>query len=223
MSTATTQEHLSTSQTRSSDWLEEKFRRELEEDTKRKLMARTERLLKESGLSEAIKSKNFDSFTTQYEWQNKAKQLAMRYADNPQRWFAACGQSGSGKTHLCTAIAGKLLGDGIPVHYMLWRQDLLRATGYDGEEYRRELRNCSVLYIDDLFKGGISPAQIQLAFDILDARYRKQKRTIISTEYNLGELAEIDEAIAGRIRQMTRGALCDIKKDASRNWRTRNV
>jgi chromosomal replication initiation ATPase DnaA len=50
----------------------------------------------------------FDKFIVTEQWQADAKQAAIDYSNNPDvNWFFAGGQNGSGKTHICTAIAGK--------------------------------------------------------------------------------------------------------------------
>ena len=69
-------------------------------------IARMER----SGISrEDIKRQTFDKYETTEDWQVKAKEIAERYAKNSEdeygaRWLLICGQVGSGKTHLCTAV-----------------------------------------------------------------------------------------------------------------------
>lgn len=179
--------------------------------------------IERSGLARAIRVKTFDSFATEEEWQKGSKEKAKQYAENPSGWFLACGQSGSGKTHLCTAIAGKLLNKGIAVRYMLWREDSVKLKAIVmKEEYQRQLmpfKTAQCLYIDDLFKGKINDADINLAFELLDYRYRNDLLTIVSTELNLNELIEFDEAIGSRIKEMSQGHRVWIAKDRKKNYR----
>lgn len=192
----------------------------LEDELREKRMKRTEAMIEASGLSTAIKNMTFESFKADEEWKARMKSMAEEYARNPSGWIVFCGQSGAGKTHLCTAIAGRLMKERlIPVTYMLWRQDYFRATGFDSEEYRNTLRKCECLYIDDLFKGAAPEKQLGLAFDILDARYREKKLTIISTELSMNEIGEVDEALWGRMKQMAKGHIVGIKKERGRNQR----
>jgi DNA replication protein DnaC len=135
----------------------------------------------------------------------------------------ACGSVGSGKTHLCTAICGALLDQGKFVRYMLWRDESvkLKAIVNDGE-YEAEikpLKNCQVLYIDDLFKGGATAADIKLAFEILNSRYNRRLTTIISCEKTPEELLAIDEALGSRIYERSKGNCVVIH--GSKNWRLR--
>lgn len=62
-----------------------------------------------------------------------------------------------------------------------------------------------VLYIDDFLKGSVSEADLNLAYQLLNARYNAARRTIISSELSIGEIAGYDEAIAGRIFERFEG------------------
>lgn len=79
-----------------------------------------------------------------------------------------------------------------------------------------------MLYIDDLFKGKITEADINLVFEILNYRYNNNFKTIISSEYMLTELLKIDEAISSRILEKSRGYHLDIKRENGRNYRENN-
>lgn len=199
---------------------EAKMRRELEKEIREKKLRRAEVMIERSGLKELIAENTFDSFVDEEPWQKRMKRIALEYASDPTGWIIFCGQSGSGKTHLCTAIAGEMMRkNGVPVAYMLWRQHYMKASRYEEEDFRDELRRCDCLYIDDLFKGLMTDAQVALAFDLLDARYRSNKPTIISTELSMEDIGKVDEAIYGRIKHRARGRIVDIKKDGARNQR----
>lgn len=178
-------------------------------------------LLKRSGLEMAIQTKTFDSFKVETEWQKKMKDKVMRWVNNPSGWILISGQSGCGKTHICTAAAGELLRRGKELLYMLWRQDSFKMSRYtdDAEKARREYSRANFLYIDDLFKGGGNENEIRMAFEILDARYREKLPTIISTEFTLDEIESIDTGIHGRITEMCRGNMVVIKRSEERNRR----
>lgn len=195
-----------------------------------------------SGLKNIIRDYTFDKFQTPEPWQETLKAAAMDYAKNPSGWFALCGQSGCGKTHLCTAICRELLLEGREVVYMLWRDEIgkikqaARMSEFDGEtvELRRILdkyKTAKVLYIDDLFKTGKTAenatqrptaADINYAFEILNYRYNNPELlTILSTELTEDELLDIDEAIGGRIYE--RAKAYSIGKDRGKNYRVRNT
>ena len=89
--------------------------------------------------------------------------------------------------------------------YMLWvdESNRLKQIITDSEEYNiaiNEYKHIKVLYIDDLFKSQPTPADLKLAFEILNYRYMQDDLiTIITSEMLLDNLP--DEAIAGRIKQ----------------------
>ena len=82
--------------------------------------------MKRSGLKDIIKDYTFEKFEATEPWQKSIKDAAMEYAQNPEGWFFLGGQSGAGKTHLCTAICREFLLSGKRVIYMLWRDDIVK-------------------------------------------------------------------------------------------------
>lgn len=186
------------------------------------------KLIERSGLKEMLVRYTFQNWQTPEPWQRKALNLAESYLQNRRGWFLAAGKSGSGKTHLCTAICGELLRSGIDVRYMLWRDTAVTAKavvntdGYDA--IIEPLKRASALYIDDLYKTGKgqqpTTADVNLAFELLNYRYNeKDKLTIISTERTFEELLDIDEAIGSRIYERSRGYRLDFRNKP--NWRLR--
>lgn len=199
--------------------------RECECMTRRRNQHRLER----SGLSEMAKRYTFDTWQTPDRWQERFKELAQAYAAERRGWFLTAGRSGSGKTHLCTAICGECLAQGLDVRYMLWRDVAVEAKAAvnDDTEYARivePLKSVRVLYIDDLFKTGKGQAptvaDVNLAFEILNSRYNDSKKlTIISTERSMDELLDIDEAVGSRIYERSKGYCLDFTQKP--NWRLR--
>lgn len=189
-----------------------------------------------SGLKNIIKEKTFDTFHDKETWQTTVKQGAIAYAEKPEGWLLFCGQSGSGKTHLCTAVCRHRLLAGDEVRYMPWRDDVaqLKALALDSERRQqilKELKTTQLLYIDDLFKtgraadGSSNPtgADISLAFEIVNYRYINHLPTIVSTEKTPEELVAIDEATGSRIVEMAEKSTYSISKKAGRNYRLRGV
>lgn len=192
--------------------------------------------MKRSGLKDIIKDYTFDKFDAVEPWQKALKSAATDYAKKPEGWFYLGGQSGCGKTHLCTAICRELLLEGKQVIYMLWRDDIakLKSLALDGEERQKMIerfKKAEVLYIDDLFKTGRNPdgyepkptaADINAAFEIINYRYNNPSLlTIISSELNEDDLLDIDEAVGGRIFERSKSI--SIAKDRSRNYRIRKA
>lgn len=192
--------------------------------------------MEQSGLKDVIRNYTFDRFQATEAWQEAALESARSYAKKPDGWFLLCGQSGSGKTHLCTAICRELLLHGKQVVYAQWRQEIgqIKAMSLDAEERGKKLdslKNSEVLYIDDLFKAGAGSdgearptgADISLAFEILNARYVSGLTTVISTELLPEELMRIDEAVGGRIVEMAGIYAMAISRDSRKNYRLRGV
>ena len=192
--------------------------------------------MKKSGLKDIIKDYTFEKFEVTEPWQQAIKTAAEDYAKHPEGWFFLGGQSGSGKTHLCTAISREFLLAGKRVIYMLWRDDVVKIKGAvtDSEEYSNiidRFKKADVLYIDDLFKTGKAAdntvqqptgADINVAFEIINYRYNNPSLlTIISSELSEDELIEIDEAIGGRIFE--RAKTFTIAKSRDRNYRIKKT
>ena len=196
------------------------------------------KLIDQSGLRRTIDYNTFGAFKTNEPWQGKFKATAMDYAKHVREgggaWFFAGGQPGSGKTHLCTAICGGLLRDGIPVRYVIWPDtvDRLKAVRFDDEAAQGmldPLKTVAVLYIDDLFKGAKiadghpSPtdADLRLCFEVLNFRYAAGLPTIISCEWTLEQLSYTDEALFSRVFEKSEGFQISIGRDRAKNIRLR--
>ena len=192
------------------------------------------RMMNKSGLGNIIKEKTFDRYETPDPWQVPIKKAAMEYAKDGD-WFFLGGQSGAGKTHLCTAICREFLLAGKGVAYMMWADDSNRLKNWEMEWEEREallrrFKKTEVLYIDDLWKpardNGVKQrptgADIRLAFEIINFRYNDPKlKTIVSSEWNQDELLSIDQATGGRIFERAGRYGLSISENDDRNWRTR--
>ena len=194
---------------------------------------KTIRALKRSGLESVVHDYTFDKYIASEPWQQGVLSKAKEYLnDYDNHWFFFGGSTGSGKSHICTAIAVSLLKQGKEVKYMLWRDEAGRLKSIvNDEDYGEEIKlykNVDVLYIDDLFKTGRTgdqvkqrptQADINLAFEILNNRSIQKKITIISSECVLTDLIDIDEAIAGRIKQKCGDYCINIAPDKKKNYR----
>lgn len=188
------------------------------------------RKLIESGLS-PLMTKKFDNYKVTTELQATIKKKAFNNTKVPA-WFFVGGQSGAGKTHICAAIGNELLEKGSSVEYMLWMDKVaeLKANQMDYDEHKKEinrLKNVEVLYIDDLFKTkqgvDVSGSDVRFAFEILNWRYNKNLKTIISTEKTIMDIERIDTALAGRINEKAGEYVLNIGKDDKKNFRKYGV
>lgn len=188
--------------------------------------------MRKSGLSNLAAKCTLKSFETTDDWQKLMLDTAKAYlADKDRGWLYVAGQTGCGKTHLCTAVAVKMLRAGASTRYVRWGElvQQARAMRFDADDYSKllyPLKTCKVLYIDDLLKtqGNKQPSEqeYQVAMEIINARYCDPALlTIISTELTLTELFAIDEALAGRIAERASKYTLQIAKKAGRNYRLR--
>ena len=174
-----------------------------------------EEILKKSGISEEFRNKRFNNFNYTIENQvYEAYKEAYMYTKNfksleKERCNSVLfmGQSGCGKSHLSLAIANSFMKNGIGVVYMNYREDMtsIKQNILDSEVYNKYLnryKNARVLLIDDLFKGNITPSDINIIFEIINYRYFNNKPIIVSTEKYKSDLLKIDEAIGSRILEM---------------------
>lgn len=178
----------------------------------------------QSGISQDLQTKSFDNFYPRDNWQLvNAKEKAMRYAKtfadmehDRHNSIMFCGQSGSGKTHLGTAICKVLMDGGVAVTYMAYRNAVtkIKQTVTDEEAYGRELERYTlarVLYIDDLLKGRLSGADLNIMYEIVNYRYMNNKPVIISTEMPYAALLDFDEAIGSRLIEMCKGNIVQLQ------------
>lgn len=194
--------------------------------------------MKRSGLESLFKKYRFENYEETEQWQKTIKQQAMNFAHSDSRSpvFFIGGQSGCGKTHLCTAICRDLLMAGNELRYILWRDESVKLKSAINNEERyksiiEELKTVDVLYIDDFLKVPIgqdaskpTSADLSLALEIINNRYNAKLITIISSEWTVNELIDFDEALGGRIYEMAGNGCCaNIRKDKKKNYRIRDI
>ena len=183
------------------------------------------KIFKKSGLSRY----SFENYTTENEWQKKLLYAVQKYtADVNRKWLFIGGQSGSGKTHLCSAVLRVLIFNYKKETLLFeWAEKSKRLKQLANDpQYDDELNKYKVvpvLYIDDLFKSkrGETPttADINLAFELVDYRYRNDLITIISSELSIDDIIVIDEATGSRIKHKAKEYALHISKDKNKNYR----
>ena len=182
------------------------------------------------GLLERSRRDTLDRFVTDTPVQRTLKECVEGYISAPEgRWLALFGQSGVGKTHLCTATFCALVRRlGAEGEYLRWITDgrAIKAGALEpGNTLFDRYTDAPLLYIDDLFKKRmdvpVSDADLRLCFELLDARYNGRLPTILSCELTFEELLLLDEAIAGRIREMCGPFLVSVDRDLRKNYRLR--
>lgn len=190
--------------------------------------------MKSAGFGKIAEKYTFDRYVTREEWQKHAKEKAMKYVSkNPDKWLFFGGQSGCGKTHLCTAVCMELINQRHDVLYVLWRDlvHYMEQNRFEGANYNakmRELQDIEVLYIDDFLKtthkdqyGKLKPSETELntAYEIVNSRIIAGKKTIISSELHIKDISVLDEATGGRISEASENWQIMLNYDKTRNFR----
>ncbi len=165
----------------------------------------------------------FEQFTT--DWPNDerhrrllaaAKTFCEQYAAQPAGWIMLHGRNGgmcgSGKSHLAAAIARANAGSGaayatVPDLFSYILSDWNRA-----EQRIEALSTVSLLVLDDMGQEAVSGRGIdqfkEKFFRVLNNRERRNMPTVITSNYTLDELGELDhysEAIVSRMYGQTEG------------------
>ncbi|WP_373599442.1 ATP-binding protein [Paraclostridium bifermentans] len=180
--------------------------------------------LKASGVSEEFRKKRFENFNYENSIESmEAYVKTKNYSKNfniiklsNNNSIMLLGQVGSGKTHLAMAVSNIMLDNSIGVIYMPYRSVITRIkqSVTDEENYQKEVniyKNAEVLLIDDLFKGRITEADINIIYEIVDYRYFKNLPMIITTEKTIEDLVEIDEAIGSRLYEKSKNYIIEMK------------
>lgn len=175
--------------------------------------------VKLSGLGDVFNKCTFDTYDCKQTWQGLVKDKAIEFLKSSANCFYIGGVTGSGKSHICTAIVKHFLMQGKTIKYMQWLDDIDELNNLrfrQAEKYDtiiNEIKKADVLYIDDFLKGdnAVKPsaADIKLAYRIINARYvisrsSSQKRyiTVISSEWALSQINSFDGATGGRISEL---------------------
>lgn len=192
--------------------------------------------IRNSGLERLLADCTLDRFEAKTSHARLMKDAAVKYIQDitggGEGWLYIGGAVGCGKTHICTAICGALIEAGRSVRYMEWLPTARKFKAMIGEVDADDLLgkyiDADVLYIDDLFKmqhlAGQLPrpteSDIRIAFELVNHRYNAKKPTLITSEWYMAELMDIDEGTFSRVYQVARDYAITIGREAGKNWRT---
>ena len=169
------------------------------------------KILKDSGLTQIMQEHTFDSYRTDEEWQKEVKNKAQDFVSNEIGTFYIGGQSGSGKTKICSCILNEFIKQNKVVRYIVWNDFIndLMSDFETAKEKVAEMQKVEVLYIDDLYKFPPKDFEKKVLFMIVNYRTRANMKTLFSSEVKVMndkdeqnkaiDLYGIDVAVAGRI------------------------
>lgn len=185
---------------------------------------RINRIIKSSAITEEFRKKEFGNFelNDKAEVVKRAYVTSIKYESNfetisksRKNSISLLGKAGSGKTHLLCAVANKLIDRGIETLYFPYVEGMndLKSNFEIMEEKIDRIKKVNVLFIDDLFKGRTDPTpwQIEQVFSIINYRYLNHLPVLISSEKDVDQLIEIDEAIGSRIFEMSKDHIVILK------------
>ena len=162
--------------------------------------------IQSSGMGKLIDKQSFDNFNLDVYKNNpeiharmeRNLKLAKAYADN----FASrrgnlllIGTTGTGKTHISTAIAKAIISQGFDVLYDSvqnivndFERDKFKS-GYNSEQTSEKYNECDLLIIDDLGAEFVTQFSVSALYNLINTRQNKGLSTIISTNLSASELA----------------------------------
>lgn len=177
--------------------------------------------IESSGMGKLIDKQSFENFDLEwyksnpdhYERMKRNVKIAKAFADNFARHednLLLIGSTGTGKTHVSTAIAKRVISQGFDVLYDSaqnvisdYENDRFRSGYGQSEQVATKYVECDLLIIDDLGTEFINQFSISVLYNLINTRLNKGLSTIISTNLSASELASKYE---GRIYSRMIGA-----------------
>lgn len=172
-----------------------------------------------------------NDFKVDLKWQNEVKKMVIHYIQNQSyKNTSLClfGCSGSGKTHLSCAIGNYLIKNNIKIirHDFFDLVQSYTASFFKGDPIAKFfswnlLKNyCNFVIIEDFLKE-VNPNSKRAAFAIIDYLYTNKINFILNGEISIEKLKEVDIAIYGRIKQMSKNYIFEIPNHIKNNYRLR--
>ena len=162
-----------------------------------------------SGIGKLIDRQSFENFSLDgydddtREIMNANLIIAKRYAETfskDSKNLLLIGPTGTGKTHLSTAIAKTVIEAGFEVLYdsaqnimSSFEEDKFKSGFGPYEPKATKYLECDLLIIDDLGTEFISQFTLSALYNLLNSRMNKGMPTIISTKLDRGSLEKIYE------------------------------
>jgi len=171
-----------------------------------------------SGMGRLIEKQSFDNFDTERFKDNpelhkkvldnlkKARSFAQNFGNHHGN-LLLIGPTGTGKTHISTAIAKEVISRGFDVLYdsiqnilAAYEQDRFKSGYGPRESVSDKYTECDLLIIDDLGTEFINQFSVSTLYNLINTRQNKGLSTIISTNLSAEELgAKYDSRIQSRI------------------------
>lgn len=173
-----------------------------------------------SGIGALIRTKTFDNFNPSLQKDVRASESLSFYKDILKKYAATfeegaqsllfIGQTGLGKTHLSTALAGEIIGRGYDVvfetaqnmfsDFEFERFNRPYNSGADDESRIEKYFDCDLLIIDDLGTEMSNQFTVSCLYNVINTRLNRGKTIIINTNLTRDELNKrYQDRIASRL------------------------
>jgi DNA replication protein DnaC len=163
--------------------------------------------MESSGMADLIKRQSFDNFKLDYYKKSESdykrmstiylalKKYAEDFAPETSQSIAMFGNTGLGKTHLSSAIAGVVIEKGNDVYYTSamnmfadFEQKRFGASaGYDVSGDVSQYFTCDLLIIDDIGTEMANQFTVSCLYNVINTRLNRKKPTILSTNLTQDE------------------------------------
>ena len=174
-------------------WAEQDAEEKAKEEKAKKILK--ERQRRESAGLPLGQIPSFRAYVTDTDGRREALKKVQEWAKNPVRNIVLEGSNHTGKTHLITAATNELSRRGVYVRMALIStiySTIKEAYDSGAPEYlyKEIYTKPDILVIDDLGKERATDWTVSTLFDLIDARYRNNKITAVTTNYNRKSLVE---------------------------------
>ncbi len=160
-----------------------------------------------SGMYDLIKTQSFDNFSLEYYKRSTEAYTRMsriyavlkKYAEDfdveRSENIAMFGNTGLGKTHLSSAVAGKIIENGNDVYYTsamnmfadFEQKRFGNSIAYDASGDVSQYFSCDLLIIDDLGVEIVNQFTVSCLYNVINTRLNRKKPTMLSTNLTQDE------------------------------------
>lgn len=156
---------------------------------------------------------SFENYETETAEQKAVLNRCMKYASEFEKMrdsctnLLLCGDIGTGKNHLATAILRRATELGYSALRIKAQRylDAYWGKNFDAREgWLKKLSAIDLLWIDEIGRSSSSKSSQNVFFEIIDSRYESKCPTIVTTNYNREQLISEDmlgEAAYDRLTQ----------------------